>query len=48
MLIAEIIGAVLAAGWLIDRATAAPAARRVPVRGRLAEARRIVEDEPPR
>jgi len=48
MLIAEIIGAVLAAGWLIDRVTSAPAARRVPVRSRLAEARRIVEDEPPR
>ena len=48
MLIVEIIGAALAAGWLIDRAAAAPAARRVLVRSRLAEARRIVEDEPPR
>lgn len=42
MLIVETLGAVLVAGWLIDRATATPRARAVRVSRRLDEARQLV------
>ena len=42
MFIVETLGAVLVAGWLINRATATPRARAVRVSQRVDEARRLV------